>query len=360
MAPRGHSGRLLLGALTWAARGEGPELAPLIRCVRSWPRLLDQAVRSALLETLADAVATSRAEDALPGFVRAQLREVREIAAASNMLLLTETARLQALLASRKIRSVALKGTALIAASYPRLGARHVADLDLLVPLARLDDACAVLESEMAESYRLLDHAGRHARAPAHVAPVRTRTGVWCELHFAVLGDATGTLTELVLADARSIAVPGGRTVSIPSSVHSAAVAALHVFAGHSGDPLHLPRLVADLEALDATGGLDWPAIQECAGQAGATHVAAARALLESARAGDDCAVFPGAAEVLAAHLVRPFVRRALASPAAAVRAFVPSRRFMAARYAVPESSPRLLLYYVARPFLAIRDRLRR
>lgn len=360
MAPRGAPGRLLLASLAWA-RGRGPDLAPLAREVRAWPRLLDDAGRWGIAESLAFAVAASGPSDpeAVPEQARARLRAAHEAAAAANLALLSDAVRLQELLARAGIPSVAIKGTALVAAHYPLPGARHVGDLDLLVPRARLVDAAATLAPEAFGRRHQVDHDGGDVEFDAHLPAFDTPGGICCELHFGAPGDRRGALAGRVLARARKVKVAGG-TLSVPAPDDAAAVACLHVLAGHPGNPVFLPRLVADLEALDATAGLDWRRIRSAAGIEGAPVVDRARALLEAARRGDVAAVFPGTAEAVARDLVLPFLRLAARDPRAGLRAFVPSRRFMAERYGVAEDSPRILLLYVLRPWLALRERLRR
>ena len=358
MAPRGAPGRLLLAALAWAG-GRGPDLAPLARRVRGWPRLLEAAALWGVAESLAYAVVASGAEEAVPPEIRDRLRTVHEAGAAANLALLCETVRVQGVLEPAGIPSAAIKGTALVAAHYPIPGARHVGDLDLLVPRGRIGDAARALGPEAVGRIQRIDHRGRDIGFDAHLPPFDTPGGVCCELHFDVPGDRRGALAGRLLARARRVEVPGG-TITVPSAIESAAVACLHVLAGHAGNPVFLPRLVADLEALDATAGLDWKAIRSAAGVEGAPVVERARALLEAARRGDVAAIFPGKIEAVARDLVLPFLKIAARNPGAGARVFVPSRRFMAERYGVAEDSPRILLLYVLRPFLALRDRLRR
>lgn len=358
MAPRGAPGALLLASLAWA-RGRGPDLAPLARSVRDWPRLLEDAARWGIAESLAYAVIASGAEEAVPPEIRLRIRAVHEAGAAANLALLSEAVRIQGVLERAGIPSFAIKGTALVAAHYPLPGARHVGDLDLLVPRGRLAEAATAIAPEAAGRTDQVDHRGRVVAFDAHLPPFDTSGGVCCELHFDVPGDQRGALGGRLMARARRVEVPGG-TLTVPSATESAAVACLHVLAGHAGNPVFLPRLVADLEALDASAGLDWNAVRAAAGIEGAPMVTRARALVEAARHGDAAAVFPGKLHAVARDLVLPFLRLAVRDPRAGVRAFVPSRRFMAERYGVAEGSPRLLVYYVARPFLAVRDRLRR
>jgi hypothetical protein len=355
---RSAEGRLLLASLAWAG-GRGPELAAVAAEVTRWPRLLARAGRTGIGETLAYALAASGTVDLVPQQLRERVRAAQELGAARNLALLSETSRLQALLAQRGIPSVALKGTALVAAHYPVPGARHVSDLDLLVPVGRISDAAAALSHEGPTSGPKLDHHGRAAHARSHLAPFDTAGGVSCELHHQVPGYRGPEMAERVLAGAQEVAVGRG-CVRITAPIDSAAVACVHAFAGHRGAAAFLPRLVADLEALDATGGVEWAAVLRRAGPEGAGPVERGRALLERARAGDVDAVFASSLAVLARELVAPFVRGALADPGAGVRAVFPSRRFMATRYGVPERSMRLFLYYLARPFIAVRGRLRR
>lgn len=357
MAPRGAPGQLLLASLAWA-RGRGPDLAPLARRVRGWPRLLEDAALWGLAESLAYAVTASGLEEGIPPEIRRRLHAVHEAGAATNLALLSEAVRVQGALAQAGIPSVAIKGAALVAAHYPLPGARHVGDLDLLVPRGRVDDAAAALAPEVVGRHQV-DHRGRHVLYDAHLPPFDTAGGVCCELHFDVPGDRRAALAGRLMARARRVEVAGG-TLTVPSATESAAVACLHVLAGHAGNPVFLPRLVADLEALDASAPLDWKAVRAAAGIEGAPLVAQARALVEAARRGDVAAVFPGKLHAVARDLVLPFLRLAARNPGAGARTFVPTRRFMAERYGVEEDSPRLLLYYVARPFLALRDRLRR
>lgn len=346
--------RLLLGSLAWAG-GRGPELAPLARQVRRWPRVLRLAGTRGIAETLAHALLSSEAARAAPAVVQDRLRAALELGAARNLVLLAECSRIQGALARRGIPSVALKGAAMIAAHYPLPGARHVSDLDLLVPRARLADALAALAHEGPALRAYFDHGGRPARASAHVLPFDTAGGVSCELHFQVPGCRAEELAERLLEAARTVASGAGGPVRIPEPADCAAVACVHAFAGHGGGVRYLPRLVADLEALDATAGLDWSAVRRAAGPEGEAAVERGRALLDRARRGAAGAVFPGWVGVLARE-VAPAVRGALRGP----RALFPARRFMARRYGVPERSGRLLLYYLARPFLALRERLSR
>jgi putative nucleotidyltransferase-like protein len=351
-------GRLLLASLAWAS-GRGPELPPLVREVRRWPQVLRMAGRRGIGESLAFALAAGGALPELPAEVRERVRAAQEIGAARNLVLLTETARVQALLARRGIAAVALKGTALVAAHYPAVGARHVSDLDLLVPRGRLAEAGEALAREGTAEAPHLDHGGR-STVPSHLPPIDTPGGTSCELHFQVPGYRGEEMADRLLAEARSVAVPAGGAIRIPAPADCAAVACVHAFAGHDGEARYLPRLVADLEALDATAGLDWAEVGRAAGAEGARAVERGRALLERARAGRAEAVFPGTAAVLGRELLAPLARLAAADPRALVRAAFPAQRFMARRYGVPERSAKLLLYYVLRPLLAVRERLRR
>lgn len=349
----GAEERLLLAALAWAG-GHGPDLAGPVRAVRRWPRALRIAAHRGCLETLAYAVAASGAEGALPAGLAAQLRAAQELGTARNLVLLSEAARLQEKLAAAGLPSVALKGTALLAAHYPLPGARHAADLDLLVPAERLAEASAALAGEGPALPPAVDLRGADAAAAEHhLWPFHTAGGVACELHFRLPGLTRPEDAARILATARTVPAGGGRGLRIPLPADCGAIAATHALGHHGAAPArYLPRLIADLEALDATGGLDWEAVGRAAGREGEGAVRRARALLAAARAGQAAAVFPGRASMLPGELRQ--LARSLG-----LHAFFPSRRFMAWRYGVPERSPRLLLYYLARPVLAVRDRLR-
>ena len=334
-----------------AVAEERPRLAALVpRIDRSFLAL---ARAHGVAEAAAHALSAPELAPTLPAAASAALRRAAEDAAARNALLLRDAAWLQGALAAEGIPSVALKGTALLAAHYPGLAARHVADLDLLVAPADLTRASSLLRERLG-LFRPRDLGYRGApvpdRAPGHHLPaLLTPVGTVLELHQALPGHGRGAIdAEGVLARSRD-AAHGGRTLRIPSPDDLLAIACQHVLAAHGADRRFRPRHLCDLAVLTATGAT-FDGARTLTPDTG--EIDASEALLASARTGVTEGLFSrpgdGVRRRLAA-LTAPPAREA----GSLWRKVFPARAFLAARYGARADAAWLPALWLWRPIRA-------
>lgn len=330
-------------ALPDLARGAGP---------RVWSALLGLAEGHAVAETIHLGLDRHGCAEAAPEPVRSALREAHEGAAARNTLLLAEATRLQDALAAAGILTVLLKGTALVAAHLSTPGARHVADVDVLVAPADLARADAIAREAgcvplAAASQVRLDGGAEGAHERHHLPALVTRAGVVVELHGRP-GHAplTGRWTAGFLERSRRVAWQGG-AVRVPAPADLLAGLCAHLAHGHAGDRRFLPRHLADLAVLEAAG-VPLEAAAELPGAADA--VEASRALLAAARRGEAGALFETAASRLVrrAAALRSGLRRAR-SQGGPVRYLFPARAYMERRYPAAGAGTPLALLHARR-----------
>jgi Uncharacterised nucleotidyltransferase len=346
--------RALLAECMLGVAGERPRLPRLAAAPLDWDHFVALASEHAVTETAYRALAAHGVSAPADGPAAGVLREAYEAATARNLLLLAEAARVQAALQAGSVPSALLKGAALVAAHHDVPGARHVADVDLLVRQEHVAAAIAAVRalgarpfaSTTAEEHAdpVMDHA-KHA--PALVLP----SGIVIEVHRRYGRRAeTGEATRHILERAREVEWLG-RTVWVASPSDLLGVACHHVLDGHRADRRFRPRHLADCALLLRAGAR---------GVAAASLPDAARPvreslrLLEAAEAGDlDAArrMLSTAASRAGARLVAldKLRRGALDGPGLKLL-FFPARSYLAWRYGVPRSSPLLPLLYLWRP----------
>lgn len=374
-APRGPA-RQLLAALR---AGEGaPPAGPL-----DWDAVAALACEHGVAPLLHRGLDRAGALARLPAAAREALAAARRDTAARNLLHYAEFRRIADAMAARALPLMALKGLHLAELAYADLSLRPMADIDLLVPAARVDEAAALL--------RGLGYGA--GDAPAAIAPVLESTcaigltheanGVYAELHWKLSepGDGFAAPIEEIWQAALPCALGGARALAMPPEfllLHVCAhLACKHLFI--------LPlRALADIGAiLRAHPGLDWDAFAAQAARHGwgrgvALALRLAREALDAPvpervlAATGAHAIAPGlVAEALAQMLDAPrlpadvatspnFLGLAGRGAAARIgmvlrRIFVP-RAELALLYGVSARSPRLLPLYAVR----LRDLVRR
>jgi hypothetical protein len=319
-----------------------------------WAALEATARATGVVQLLANALESIGPEAPVPAGIADRLRGALEQNAARNALLASDLRAIDAALRAAGIEAVVLKGAALVALDADYAPLRAMSDVDLLVPAGAAADVLAALRRSAVVAVGGPDP--RLEQSP-HPHVVVTRSGVPVELHVR-LGDPPAR------GAARAGAIRAGSTrsnrlgVRIPSTEDLLGIAAWHALVHHRHDLAHRPRLVADLHLLLALGAD--AAVAAARHDTPAEHpVADALALLESARV---AAAHPSRFGTLAAEQPLSPARRAIAKARGAWRSntsrllrapaalFFPPRRFMAARYGVPERSPLLPLLYLYRP----------
>jgi hypothetical protein len=348
---------------------DGAALAPLLDV--GWVGVLWLASQRGVLEAVAHALLSGCA-GALPTDVRAQLGETLAAAAARNALALSELARAQAVLSAAGVPSAALKGTALLAAHYPSISARHLSDIDLLVPPQELGQAAAALARAglvpPAGALPALDGGDDPlARNPGmdHVRAVETWGGILLELHDRLPGG--GPTPDEVVQAARTCSWQG-RTVHLAAPDDLAGMLCRHVFLKHGDDVRLRARHVTDLVALEPAQ-VNWSAVMARYGRGpGASAIRRSLALVDAVRREADGAPARGseakllssdalAASERAAAGMHRVVRTLRAS--GALQAVFPSRRYMEARFGLLSGSPLLPLLYPWRLLAGVARKLR-
>jgi hypothetical protein len=314
----------------------------------------------------------------------AALREALHETAVHNTLLLAELARAARTLERAGIACVALKGAVLMARHYPTPALRQAVDLDLLVDPERFDDAVAALraagyrEAEYTQATAFDGRSFAEALDAPHFhacAPLTADSGVTLDLHrrmpttgYAAAGGFAGLLARAEVVTLHGVALR--MCAPLDLAVHLCEHYALQNHA-HPGDTL---RLLADLRVLFAEQP-PWARMQQ-GGPGQRLAVALARTLYDAAFAppGErgaltclwqrvavaDPALAPLLAELstLSGYVVR-FTGDLVRRPGYALRKVIPTRGYMAERYAVDPRSPRLYALYGKRLLSALLAPLR-
>ncbi len=321
-----------------------------------------------------DAEAARRAFGADPA-IADQLRESLQQTAAYNTRLLAELARCVSTLQAEGIRSVVLKGAALMLRDYPHRSMRYAIDFDLLIDPDRFQQALAVLEPEGYHLPEQLLNPGPDGRRIADTmlaladgyawAPLRGPSGVNADLHYRVPGAAFASSGGFAgwLERSEPLQVHGVQ-VDLCSRVDLAAHLCEHVAGQNHWEPDQLPRLLCDLRAL-FPDGVPWRRLRSpSAGQ---------KAFLWTVRVIYDAVFERPEADDAPSRLVRrlavldPAVALPLAElsnlwahasriaydianrPEYAVRTWIPSRAYLAWRYGLQPDSPRIYPIYLSR-----------
>jgi len=335
-----------------ALGSERPGLREAARAVRNWDRVLAIAAAGSVAESIWSGVSLRGLEEEIPEPARSVFQEAHAGATARNALLLSEAAEVQAAFTAAGIESVILKGPGLLVAHYPDIGARHVADVDILVregDVARAEEVARALGTTSMPvkllAYGPEEPVWNHIHAP----PLRTGRGVVLEIHDRVPGGASDGSDFSGALERSRTAQWQGRQLRIPSPADLAVVACVHVFVFHLGAETFLLRHLADLAVIFGSGATDW---EEVAAKAprdeGDLALRASRRLLVT----ESPAFLEAWRDVTALRIAswtRTFAREG-GSIHAAVRMLFPTRSFMASRYDLHPQSRLIPVLYLWRP----------
>jgi hypothetical protein len=157
--------------------------------ITDWGAVLLTARRHRVVGLVCDALRA--VEMQLPAAPAAEFARRAQAISRKNLLLATETCRLQKLLDAAEIPSIALKGAALAKLAYGFLKLKDTKDIDLLIPLDRAVAAMALLERDgyaLAFPARHLSETQRNAvvRYSREVAFTHPGNGAFTELQWRV------------------------------------------------------------------------------------------------------------------------------------------------------------------------------
>ena len=203
---------------------------------------------------------TANVINMLPGDFRGTLRDRALDDASMRLDVEAEAGDVLALLAAARIPVILLKGLArcALSARYPYLDARLTSDVDLLLPLDRIDDADHVLRND---GYRPALADGQEYPGHHHLPPLH-KGRVTVELHSSTSVRASADMAwQRALHGAESVTW-GKLEVQVPSATELAWHAIVHAME----DGVYGFRLARFLEvaALVASNApIDWTVIRE-------------------------------------------------------------------------------------------------
>ena len=350
-----------------------------------WDEILDIALRHGVTPLLHRAVQSGGALAALTEHVLARLEEERRETALDNLRKLGQFRRIASALRERGIPFIALKGLHLAELVYRDISLRPMSDLDILVPRSQLEQAFAVLQGlDYGFDEDISGAAGGMLETKCNVGLAHCELEVWLEIHWSL--SEPPQRYAAVVDDIWRSAVPG-RLGDADVLLMSPEFLLLHVCAHLACNHVFLfsLRALCDIaEIVRAHPELDWGVVVDHGRRHGWGRGVAAALRLACDHLGAvvpaDTLVSLGAdvldpdmlAEAMehlvscidmpdalrtAPNLVAFAAKRSLVNKLGALwkRIFVP-RAELALIYGVPESSPRLALYYPVR----MRDLLRR
>lgn len=352
---------------------------------QAWDETLELALRHGVAPLLHRALQASGGLAGLPNTLRARLEEQRRATALDNLRNYGQFRRVALALHERDIPVIALKGLHLAELVYRDIGLRPMADLDILVPRTRLEQAVATLRGlDYGFAEDLSGAAGAMLNIKCNIGFAHRDLDVWIEVHWSL--DEPPERYAAVLENIWRSAVPA-RLGDADALVMSPEFLLLHVCAHLACNhtfAFSLRALCDIAEIVRVHPALDWTAVADHGRRHGwGRGVAAALRLAGDhlgavvpadalAALGAD-ALDPGMLAEAMEHLLTSIDmpdelltapnllaiagKRGPREKLAALwaRIFVP-RAELALRYGVPERSARLSLYYAVR----MRDLLRK
>lgn len=215
-----------------------------------WDRLLPQAAAAGLQARLAVLADDLGITAALPPAVQPHLTAARTLAERQRRAVAWEARKLDAALAASGMPVLLLKGAAYVLGDLPPARGRLFADIDILVPKARLGEAEARLMLAGWHSTGHSDYDQRYYREWMHELPPMThlRRGSHLDVHHALLPETARTKTrpEPVIQAAQPL--PGYHCLRLPALEDLVLHSATHLF--HEGEWGHGLRDLTDLDAL--------------------------------------------------------------------------------------------------------------
>lgn len=235
-----------------------------------WDLLVRQARHANLLGRLHGRLQRAGVEADIPERPRNHLLSGAIMAEQQHYSIRREACHLRDALASRDIPLILLKGAAYVAAGLPAAQGRLFADVDILVPRERLDDAESALLLTGWHSTVSNAYDQRYYRRRMHELPAMRHLfrGTSLDVHHTILPPTARLKPDPRLLIEASVAIPGlpgARTLALEDLIlHSAA----HLF--HEGEPDNLLRDLTDLDLLLRHLGREeaaWEALAERAGR---------------------------------------------------------------------------------------------
>lgn len=250
----------------------------LSQAVRDWSTVLELGRRHRLVPLL-HLHLTAAADDAIPEWVRATLREEFSSNAARNLTLALELLAVTDLLQSHGIRALPYKGPTVAQCIYGSLAARQMKDLDILLLPEDVDRAVSLLETREYEAMTRVLPGARRLGLEYQCVLVRPCDETIIELHWSIVPRSMAPAVALDdLWPGRLNTAILGRTVPSPSHEDMLVVLCIH------GSKHRWARLewICGVAELLRSKPLDWNRVLERAQRWHASKMLGAALLLAS------------------------------------------------------------------------------
>ena len=235
-----------------------------------WPQVLWLAGNHLVTPSLGGALRRRGLFEALPGDIREYLDAIRELNRERNRILYDELIAVAQLLNHIDVEPILLKGAiALLPDQYPGAEDRVIGDLDLLLPVDRIDEASEALRKT---GYRVasLEHVLPGDRKRHHHVPplLHPELPVAIELHKRMLFDERAAARLRARMDETSLVLPGA---DVRMCVPDLATRLLHNFLhnqiqdrNHALFSMNHRQLLEFVQLRESGGsGLDWGSLVE-------------------------------------------------------------------------------------------------
>ena len=218
--------------------------------LEEWELLVRQARQAELLARIGSQLASLDLLDRVPARVRPHLDAALRLVSAQHDEVHREIAHLRTALASSGVPLLLLKGAAYVAAQLPAAAGRGFADIDLLVPKARLPDVESVL---MMNGWMTSHHSPydqRYYREWMHELPPmqHLQRGTVIDVHHTIVPLTSRLLPDAAKLIAGSVAVDGDESLRVLSPADMVLHSMTHLL--YSEEMGHGLRDLSDIDLL--------------------------------------------------------------------------------------------------------------
>ena len=215
-----------------------------------WDRLIRQARHANLLGKLHRLLEQHQLLDTQPDFARRHTESAWTLAQRQHQTVRIEALELAQALSRAGLDLILLKGAAYVLADLPAAKGRVFADIDLLVPHARLHDAESTLMLHGWKPEKLSDYDARYYRQWMHELPPMTHMFRLSsiDVHHTILPPTSRYHPDPARLIAKSCDVTDLRGIKVLQPVDMVIHSITHLF--HEGEPDNALRDLTDIDTL--------------------------------------------------------------------------------------------------------------
>jgi len=213
---------------------------------------IDQRVAAPLINTIGDSVS------ALPEPARTRLQQAALVSGRRSLMAFRDRDVITRVLAHAGVPVIVLKGGDLMDRVYPRISAREMVDLDLLVPAVSMDRAAGILQEQ---GYTFLTpYLPANEPSTQHLPRLMRHDSVPIELHVGLTPPASPIRINLAGIWERSRPAPGAATYRVMAAEDLLLYLCVHAAYLHAAE--FGLRPLCDVEAVvRSLPSLDWAVV---------------------------------------------------------------------------------------------------